>query len=238
MWRSMWGLRGGCIPGTWGGSLEWYVNHSGLNAVELNASFYRVPAAEQVERWAEVGRALRWAVKVYRGVTHFGKLSEKALERLGGFLAVFRPLDRLVDFYLFQMPPTFRRTAENMARVEQIAQLLGARAAFEFRHPDWFRDEVVKWAERIGFTPVSVDSPDGTWIVSTGGIVYLRMHGRTFWYSHHYEETELRAVAEEVARLRPNKVYIFFNNNHSMLDNAKTMLSILKGISNQLNSKV
>jgi uncharacterized protein YecE (DUF72 family) len=54
-----------------GRSLEWYVNHSGLNAVELNASFYRVPAAEQVERWAKVGRALRWAVKVYRGVTHY-----------------------------------------------------------------------------------------------------------------------------------------------------------------------
>jgi uncharacterized protein YecE (DUF72 family) len=108
-----------------GRSLEWYVNHSGLNAVELNASFYRVPAAGQVERWAEVGRALRWAVKVYRGVTHFGKLSEKALERLKGFLAVFRPLDYLIDFYLFQMPPTFRRTAETMARVEQIARLLG-----------------------------------------------------------------------------------------------------------------
>ena len=96
-----------------------------------------------MERWAEVGRALRWAVKVHKGVTHFGKLSEKALERLGGFLAVFRPLDYLIDFYLFQMPPTFRRIAENMTRVEQIARLLGARAAFELRHPDWFRDEVV-----------------------------------------------------------------------------------------------
>ncbi|MEM4652221.1 MAG: DUF72 domain-containing protein [Pyrobaculum sp.] len=221
-----------------GRSLEWYVNHSELNAVELNASFYRVPAAGQVERWAEVGRALRWAVKVYRGVTHFGKLSEKALERLGGFLAVLRPLDRLVDFYLFQMPPTFRRTAENMARVEQIARLLGVRAAFEFRHTDWFRDEVVRWAERVGFTLVSVDSPDGTWIVSTCGVVYLRMHGRTFWYSHHYEEDELRAVAEEVARLRPDKAYIFFNNNHSMLDNARTMLNILKSVSDQVNSEV
>ena len=136
------------------------------------------------------------------------------------------------------MPPTFRRTAETMARVEQIARLLGARAAFEFRHPGWFRDEVVRWAERVGFTLVSVDSPDVTWIVSTGGVVYLRMHGRTFWYSHRYEENELRAVAEEVARLRPDKVYIFFNNNHSMLDNARTMLNILKSVSDQINSEV
>jgi Uncharacterized conserved protein, COG1801 len=215
-----------------GRSLEWYVNHSGLNAVELNASFYRVPAAGQVERWAEVGRALRWAVRVRKGVTHFGKLSEKALERLEGFLAVFRPLDYLIDFYLFQMPPTFRRTAENMARAEQIARLLGARAAFEFRHPDWFRDEVVRWAERIGSTLVSVDSPDGTWIVSTGGVVYLRLRGRTFWYSHYYEEDELRAVAEDVAKLRPEKVYVFFNNDHAMLDNARAMYSILGRVEN------
>ncbi len=85
---------------------------------------------------------------------------------------------------------------------------------------------------------MSVDSPDVTWIVSTGGVVYLRMHGRTFWYSQHYEEDELRAVAEEVARLRPDKAYIFFNNNHSMLDNARTMLIILKSFSNQINSEV
>jgi len=215
-----------------GKSLKWYVNHGGLNAVELNASFYRVPAAGQVERWAEVGRALKWAVKVHKGVTHFGKLSEKALERLEGFLAVFRPLDYLIDFYLFQMPPTFRRTAETMARVEQIARLLGARAAFEFRHPDWFRDEVVRWAERIDFTLVSADSPDVTWIVSTGDIVYLRMHGRTFWYSHYYEEDELRAVAEDVAKLRPEKVYVFFNNDHAMLDNARAMYSILGRVEN------
>ena len=96
----------------------------------------------------------------------------------------------------------------------------------------------MRWAERVGFTLVSVDSPDGTWTVSTGGVVYLGMHGRTFWYSHHYEEDELRAVAEEVARLRPDKAYIFFNNNRSMLDNARTMLNILKSVSDQVNSEV
>jgi uncharacterized protein YecE (DUF72 family) len=90
----------------------------------------------------------------------------------------------------------------------------------------------VRWAERIGFTLVSVDSPDVTWIVSTDGIVYLRMHGRTFWYSHYYEEDELRAVAEDVAKLRPEKVYVFFNNDHAMLDNARAMYSILGRVEN------
>jgi len=179
-----------------------------------------------------VGAGLRWAVKVHKGVTHFGRLSEGALERLGRFLSVFHPLSRLVDFYLFQMPPTFRRSDKNMARVERAAESLGRRAAFEFRHLSWFSDEVVRWAERAGFTLVSVDSPEATWIAAVGGVVYLRMHGRTFWYSHYYEEDELRAVAKDVVKLRPEKVYVFFNNDHAMLDNARTMYNILKSIEN------
>jgi uncharacterized protein YecE (DUF72 family) len=211
-----------------GGSLEWYVRSSGLNAVELNASFYRIPAERQVRRWALVGRELRWAVKVHRSVTHSGRLSEKALDALRRFLSAFEPMDGLIDFYLFQMPPAFVKSEENAARVERVASLLGGRAAFEFRHPSWFSDETVSWAERTGFTPVSVDSPNATWIVAVRGTVYLRMHGRSAWYSHNYSEGELREVAERLAALRPRRVYVFFNNDHAMLDNARAMMRVLR----------
>jgi len=210
-----------------GKSLEWYVEHSGLNAVELNASFYRYPTPKQIERWAEVGRSLRWAIKVHQGVTHFGRLSEKALERLGNFLQLFKPLDRLIDFYLFQMPPSFQLNDVNMRRVENVAAILGKRAVFEFRHPSWFVGEVVRWAEEVGFVVASVDSPDLSWIVATNGVVYLRMHGRTLWYSHYYDEEELREVASKIVQSNAERVYVFFNNDHAMLENARAMLSLL-----------
>ncbi|MEZ0318672.1 MAG: DUF72 domain-containing protein, partial [Pyrobaculum sp.] len=139
-----------------GKSLKWYVQNSGLNAVELNASFYRYPPLRQVERWAEEGRGLRWAVKVHRSITHFGRLSDKALERLGGFLQLFAPMDHLVDFYLFQMPPGFKPSSENVKRVERVARLLGERAAVEFRDVGWFSEQTARWAEDVGFTAVSV----------------------------------------------------------------------------------
>jgi len=47
-----------------GGTLDWYVRFSGLNAVELNASFYRLPFRRQVESWARRGSSLRWSVKI------------------------------------------------------------------------------------------------------------------------------------------------------------------------------
>ncbi|MGK0549363.1 MAG: DUF72 domain-containing protein [Pyrobaculum sp.] len=215
-----------------GRSLRWYVENSGLNAVELNASFYLMPTARQVEKWRAEGSSLRWAVKVYRGVTHFGRLSEKALELLKRFLALFEPMDHLVDFYLFQLPPFFTNTSRNRARVERISSALGPRAAFEFRHSSWFTEEVARWAEEAGFTPVSVDSPDASWVVSTRGVVYLRMHGRTAWYSHYYEEDELEEIAGRLLSLAPKRVYVFFNNDHAMLENARSMLAILKGSGN------
>lgn len=212
-----------------GKSLKWYVQNSGLNAVELNSSFYRMPTARQTEKWAAEGSRLRWAVKIYRGITHFGRLSEKTIAQLEKFLEVFQPLDKHVDFYLFQMPPSFSKSGEAMRRVEKTASRLGRRAAFEFRHRSWFVDDTVRWAEDIGFTLVSVDSPEVRWIKATGSAVYLRMHGRTLWYSHYYDEEELAEVAREILRLNPAKVYVFFNNNHGMLENARTMLKLLRG---------
>ena len=81
---------------------------------------------------------------------------------------------------------------------------------------------------KLSLTVVSVDSPQTTWIVSSNGIVYLRMHGREEWYAYDYSEEELREIAEKIVELNPREVYVFFNNNHWMLGNAKLMLKILR----------
>ncbi|MEM2841617.1 MAG: DUF72 domain-containing protein, partial [Candidatus Bathyarchaeia archaeon] len=62
------------------GSLDWYVANSGLNAVELNTSFYRFPYPNMVKSWASKGKDLRWAVKVNRLITHTFKFNDRALQ--------------------------------------------------------------------------------------------------------------------------------------------------------------
>ncbi len=211
--------------------LEWYVEHSRLNAVELNASFYRMPSGRLVYSWARRGSRLRWAVKVYRGVTHVHRLNERGVELFKRFLELFKPMDDIIDFYLVQLPPSFRKTRENVARVERLAGLgLGERLAVEFRHGSWFNEDTVRWASGLGFTLVSIDAPIGTWIVSSNGVVYLRMHGRSAWYAHDYSDDELVGVARLVYELNPRRVYVFFNNDHWMLENARRMLVILRGL--------
>ncbi|NPA24159.1 MAG: DUF72 domain-containing protein [Crenarchaeota archaeon] len=217
------------------GKLDWYVKHSGLNAVELNASFYRFPFPSQVKSWRSKGEKLRWSIKVHNSITHLRKLSEKAVDTWRRFYNIFKPMDDIVDFYLFQMPPNFSKTEKNIDRVVKFYEStgLGVRFAIEFRHRTWFNDDTVRLFERYGLTLVSIDAPIGTWIVTSNGIVYLRLHGRSDWYSHDYSREELLELADKVMQLNPRKVYIFFNNDHWMLSNAREMLNILRELKNR-----
>lgn len=212
-----------------GGSLDWYIKNSGLNAVELNASFYRFPFLNAVNSWRAKGEGLRWAIKVNRLITHTFKFNERALDGWRRFRDLFKPMDHIIDFYLFQLPPSTKTSS--IPKIEAFINRteLKWRFALEPRNLGWFNDNVVKWASRLGITLVSVDCPDlPTEIFNTNGIVYLRMHGRTYWYSHCYTIEEMEEVKENILEKKPEKVYIFFNNDTNMLHNAQIMLNLLK----------
>ena len=67
-------------------------------------------------------------------------------------------------------------------------------------------------------------------MASSNGIVYLRLHGRGAWYAYEYSEEELAELARRVAELSPTRVYVFFNNDHWMLENALQMLEVLRSL--------
>ncbi len=213
-------------------TLDWYEANSGLNAVELNASFYRFPFPNQIKSWARKGTPLRWAVKVSRLVTHVHQFNAAALEVWQRFADLFTPLSRWIDFYLFQLPPTL--ATRSRSRIEEFIRKagLGSRLALEFRNAAWHTVETEKWAQELGISLVSVDAPLSSGLPSTifctSGAVYLRLHGRTGWYRHDYTPAELREIAGRIMSVAPNAVYVFFNNDQHMLANARQMLSILK----------
>jgi uncharacterized protein YecE (DUF72 family) len=208
--------------------LDWFVLESGLNAIELNASFYRYPSTKTITTWAQKGSSIRWAIKVNRLFTHTYKFNAAAAGRWQNFKNLFDPLDRLIDFYLFQLPPSSTPHA-----APQIASFikqagLGSRFALEVRNMSWFAPEWRDWAADLGVTLVSVDAPDlPRDIFSIGDCVYLRVHGRTGWYSHRYSQVELQEIAQKIIETRPKRVYVFFNNDTAMLENARVMRRIL-----------
>jgi|UniRef100_A0A7V3RI20 uncharacterized protein YecE (DUF72 family) len=210
-------------------SLEWYIKNSNLNAIELNASFYRFPFPNQIKSWANKGAQLHWAVKVNRLITHQYKFSENGLKIWERFYKLFLPLEPSIDYYLFQLPPNM-----GIKMINKISRFIdkikiNKKFALEFRNSTWFNDQIIKWAESIGITIVSIDAPDlPRTIFNTSRNVYLRMHGREMWYAHNYTNSELKEIAERLILCRPDRIYVFFNNNHNMLRNAQKMMEILK----------
>jgi len=202
-----------------GQNLEWYVNHSGLNAVELNMSFYRFPFPNQVKGWKK--HKVVWSVKVNRYITHIKRLKDvESWEKFQKLMDELNP-----RFYLFQMPPTFKFNEENVKRVKEFEKIVGKRMAIEFRDVEWYRN-----LPDFKVTVVSIDSPIGTYIVKTSDVVYLRLHGREEWYMYEYSKEELRELAEKVVELNPVDIFVFFNNDHWMLENARLMKKILERI--------
>jgi uncharacterized protein YecE (DUF72 family) len=54
------------------------------------------------------------------------------------------------------------------------------------------------------------------------------MHGRDDWYRHDYTQEELEETAAMIQRTGAEKVYLFFNNDHSMLENAQRMTELFR----------
>ena len=224
------GTSGWRYPWNEGRSLDWYVEHSGLNAVELNASFYRFPFSSYVKSWSKKGKGLRWAVKVHRSITHLSRFGDKAYDAWKRLWELFERMDDLVDFYLFQLPPSF--TPDGRDRIEKFVDFtrLGRRFALEWRNKEWFTEDNIEWASKLGITVVSVSAPklpEG--LINTSGAVYLRMHGRENWYDYEYTEDELVHFIEEIKRIKPEEVYVFFNNDEYMLKNARFVKEQLGG---------
>ncbi len=209
---------------------KWYVRNSKLNAVELNASFYRFPFPSQVKSWAlRSPPNFRWSIKVSRWITHIYKFSDKALKTWIKFERLFEPLRDKIDFYLFQLPPTAVPTRNFTAKLEKFIKSvnLGEKFALEWRNRQWVCEKWINWCRDFEVTLVSVDSPEMRLYARTGSSIYLRMHGRTAWYAHNYSDEELIEVAEEVLKLQADRIYIFFNNDHDMLSNARRMAELI-----------
>ncbi|MGC8538163.1 MAG: DUF72 domain-containing protein [Candidatus Micrarchaeia archaeon] len=214
-----------------GGTLDWYAENSKLNAIELNASFYRFPFPNQVKHWTEIGRDLAWSIKVNRLITHQYKLGMNCWPVLSKFLSLFKPLEESIHYYLFQLPNLLTPNI-----LDNVESLLGefdisAKFAIEPRSQSWFNDETFNRMRKLGITFVSIDSPIGVIVKKTSSSVYMRMHGRRSWYSYNYSGKELAATIDRISSERPKNAYVFFNNDHDMLGNARAMMKLLKGSS-------
>jgi uncharacterized protein YecE (DUF72 family) len=125
-----------------------------LDAVELNATYYRLPAEAQFESWAaQVPDGFRFAVKLSRAVV------DGRLDRIGTFAERVGVLRDRLGPVLVQLPEE-RPRDEGMLRLLLDSLPEHFRVAVEPQHPSW--DEVDlpvrvnSWDERQPFVYLRV----------------------------------------------------------------------------------
>jgi uncharacterized protein YecE (DUF72 family) len=83
-------------------------------AVEINATFYRLPTEQMVQGWADrVPRGFKYSLKGSRFITHMKKLVDvdNGLEK---YFDRIRPMKRCVSVILWQVPPVSQKDLQRL----------------------------------------------------------------------------------------------------------------------------
>ncbi len=212
--------------------LEFYAEN--FNTVELNVTFYRLPAKKVFEGWyGRTPKDFLFVVKGSRFITHIKRL-KNIEEPLNLFFGRASALKEKLGMILWQLPPSLK---EDTKRLEQFLKLLKAqsksRYTFEFRNQSWFTEEIYKILKKYNAALCIADSPSfPKEEVVTADFVYVRFHGGTELYGSNYSDKELSNWAQKIKKWTKQNldVYCYFNNDAYgyAIANAKTLINLTK----------
>jgi uncharacterized protein YecE (DUF72 family) len=181
--------------------------------VEINNTFYRMPARDVLTRWAQdTPEGFVFVLKAPGRITHQKRLGEVA-DALSYFHEVSSALESKRGPVLYQLPPYLRKDLERLrAFLDRLPP--GSRSAFEFRHQSWFTDEVydllrergavlclseMAGADEGGEAPPAPLVPTASW-------GYLRLRRPD------YGEDDMRRWAETIRAQPWEEAFVFFKH--------------------------
>jgi uncharacterized protein YecE (DUF72 family) len=200
-------------PSARGTELEFFAAR--FDTVELNVTFYRMPAAATFRSWANrVPESFLFAVKASRYLTHVRRLREprEAVDRL---------MDRALELgshlgpILLQLPPDLPADLTRLAETLE-AFPSGTRVAVEPRHASWFTGDLrALLAEHDAALCLADRGGPLTPIWQTAAWSYVRFHGGRATPRPCYGQRALAAWLPRIARDGPDvEAYVYFNNDH------------------------
>lgn len=186
-----------------------------FSTVEINNSFYRLPSEAALLSWqSTVPKEFKFALKASRFITHNKKLKD-APESFALFFNRINIIAPVLGPILFQLPP---RWNYNGQRLEEFLSSLSPqlRYVFEFRNPDWVRDEAFALLRKYNAGYCVHDMPDTrSPTLTTSDIAYVRFHGPSGNYSGGYPDSQLNQWANTLREWDRQGIesYVYFNND-------------------------
>jgi uncharacterized protein YecE (DUF72 family) len=194
--------------------LQYY--SSQFSTAELNGVFYRTPSLDAVRAWrAQTGEDFVFAWKASKFITHWKRLSGNSVNSLALVEKRLSLLDDKAGPVLFQLPPNFEADID---RLSLFLTLLSKkrRYSFEFRHPSWYRPQILRLLSERNIALCLSDHHDAPapWR-RTADFVYIRVHGPGGRYKGHYRS---EALSEWATRIKSWKrqgcdVFVYFDND-------------------------
>jgi uncharacterized protein YecE (DUF72 family) len=186
--------------------LPFYASH--FDTVEINNTFYRMPEAKTVAKWAgEVPEKFVFVLKAPQRITHQKRLAG-AGDDVRFFFEAAAELGPKLGPVLFQLPPFSRK---DVPRLRDFLKVLPRHpVAFEFRHETWFDGEVSSVLRDHDAALCVADTDEvadpGSLQMSTASWGYLRLR-RT-----EYRDGEIERWAERVKQQPWSSAFVFFKH--------------------------
>jgi len=186
--------------------LGYYAEH--FSTVEINNTFYRIPKKEVFESWKkQVPAKFRFILKAPQIITHVKRLKTDTKDTVEYFAKVSSALGEKRGVVLFQLPPSFKL---NLERLEEFISIVPEeiKAAFEFRHAEWFTDNVYNLLKKRNFALCLSDTDEEPVkeIISTADWGYLRLR------RINYTKKNLIDWHKKIAEQNWKDAYIFFKH--------------------------
>ncbi len=178
-----------------------------LPAVELNNTFYRTPKPNMIESWkSQVPENFRFSVKASQGITHFRRLKDAAYPtRL--MLETIAALDDRLGAVIFRLPSDMKKDLERLKTfLKQLPR--DTPAAFDFRNPTWFDDDVLELLRNENRVLVVSDTEDlpTVYMEKTADWGYLRLRRMK------YSKSELKKWIKWVQAQEWKNTFVFFRH--------------------------
>ncbi|MES2448897.1 MAG: DUF72 domain-containing protein [Bacteroidota bacterium] len=192
-----------------------------VNSIEINSSFYKIPQAITIAKWAlAVPVDFKFTFKLFKAITHQkGLIFDEDLVS-----QFFKVIDHVRDkkgCVLVQLPPSIN--INYFAQIRLLMMVLKVnnlnncwKIAFEFRHPSLYCGEVFELLNEFNMGMVLHDKAKSasSFIDIEMDFVYLHFHGPDGNYKGTYDDEVLDEYASYINDWLANKkqVYVYFNN--------------------------
>ena len=195
-----------------------------LPTVEINNTFYQMPKVAVLENWsAATPASFRFAIKASRRITHMSRLkADSAADSVAFLYKNLAALGAKRGPVLFQLPPFFKK---DLPRLEAFLRLLpqGHGAAFEFRNPSWFDDDVYAALRAAGaslcHSEREDDAPPPLVETAPWGYVRLRLES--------YAESDLARWAERLTDTGWREIFVYFMHEPTAPAYAQSLMRLI-----------